>query len=238
MEVVLVTGATGGIGEAICREMARNEKIVAVGYHTQREKAEALAAELGGMAVPCDVTRRDSVQKAVDNVLEKFCQLDILICAAGVSWTGLFQEMSLEDYRRVMAVNLDGAAYCCQAVLPPMLAAKKGSILLISSIWGRAGGSCEAAYSAAKAGLHGLAKGLAAEVGLSGIRVNCLAPGAILTRMNQHLGPQDLAAFCDDTPLGRVGSPEEVARAAWFFTSDEASFITGQVLGVDGGYIR
>ncbi len=238
MEVALVTGGTGGIGTAICRELARNEMKVVIGYHTQREKAEKLAAETGGMAVECDVSDPLSVQKAVDNVLEKFCQLDILICAAGVSWTGLLQDMTVEDYRRVMGADLDGAMYCCRAVLPPMIAAKRGKILLISSIWGRSGGSCEVAYSAAKAGLHGLTKALAAEVGPSGVRVNCLAPGMIFTPMNARLGPQDFVDFCIDTPLCRIGTPEEVARAAWFLVSDASSFITGQILGVDGGYIR
>ncbi len=238
MEVAFVTGGTGGIGSAICRELAKNEIKVAIGYRTQREKAEELAGELGGMAVYCDVAAPLSVQKAVDNVLEKFCQLDILVCAAGTSWTGLFQDMTDGDYRRVMGANLDGAVYCCRAALPPMIAAKRGKILLISSIWGRTGGACEAAYSAAKAGLHGLAKALAAEVGPSGVRVNCLAPGVIDTKMNEHLGPQDFAALCDETPLERIGTPEEVAKAAWFLCSDASSFITGQVLGVDGGFIR
>ncbi len=238
MEVALVTGGTGGIGAAICKELAKNGVTVAVGYHTQRGLAEELAAQLGGVAVECDVTAPLSVQKAVDNVLEKFCQLDILVCAAGVSWVGLTQDMTEADYRRVMGVNLDGAFTCCQAALRPMIAAKRGKILLISSIWGRSGGACEVAYSASKAGLQGLTKALAAEVGFSGIRVNCLAPGMIDTKMNERLGPQDLADFCAETPLGRIGAPEEVAKAAWFLCSDAASFITGQVLGVDGGFIR
>lgn len=238
MEVALVTGGSGGIGSAICRELAKNGVTVAVGYHSQEETAKKLAGELGGMAVYCDVADPSSVQKAVDNVLEKFCQLDILVCAAGVSWTGLFQDMTEEDYRRVMGANLDGAVYCCQTVLPPMIRAKRGKILLISSIWGRTGGACEVAYSAAKAGLHGLTKALAAEVGPSGIRVNCLAPGVIDTKMNAHLGPQDFAALCEETPLGRTGEPEEVAKAAWFLVSEASSFITGQVIGVDGGFVR
>ncbi len=238
MEVALVTGGTGGIGAAICKELAQNGVTVAVGYHTQKKFAEELASQIGGAAVECDVTDPVSVQNAVDNVLEKFCQLDILVCAAGVSWVGLTQDMAGADYRRVMGVNLDGAFVCCQAALRPMIAAKRGKILLISSIWGRSGGACEVAYSASKAGLQGLAKALAAEVGFSGIRVNCLAPGMIDTKMNERLGPQDLADFCAETPLGRIGAPEEVAKAAWFLCSDASSFITGQVLGVDGGFVR
>ncbi len=210
---------------------------VAVGYRNHPQAAQALARELDGLAVRCDVTDPQSAQNAVDNVLEKFCQLDILICNAGVAWRGLFQDMTWADWRGVMAADLDGVYTCCHAALPSMISRKSGQIITISSMWGEVGASCEAAYSAAKAGVIGLTRALAKEVGPSGVRVNCVSPGVIDTPMNAALEPQDFAALAEDTPLGRIGTPEEVAQSVAFLCSDAAGFITGQVLGVNGGFI-
>lgn len=237
MKTALVTGATGAIGSAVCRRLARDGVSVAVGYRTDPQTAQSLARELGGLAVYCDVTDPQSVQAAVDNVLEKFCQLDILVCNAGVAWRGLLQDMTPEDWREVMSADLDGVFYCCRAALPPMISQKSGQIITISSMWGEVGASCEAAYSAAKAGVIGLTRALAKEVGPSGVRVNCVSPGVIESRMNAGLEPQDFAALTEDTPLGRIGAPKEVAEAVAFLASDAAGFITGQVLGVNGGFI-
>ncbi len=236
MKTALVTGGTGGIGAAVCRRLAADGVTVAVGFRAHRAEAEALAREIGGAAVLCDVTDPAGVQKAIDNVLEKFCQLDILVCNAGVAWQGLLQEMDDGAWRGLMAADLDGVFHCCRAALPAMIRAKSGKIVTISSVWGTRGASCEAAYSAAKAGVVGLTKALAKEVGPSGITANCVAPGVIRTQMLQHLGPQDLQELAEATPLGRLGAPEEVAEAVAFFCSDAAGFITGQVLGVDGGF--
>lgn len=237
MKTALVTGATGAIGSAVCRRLARDGVRVAGGYRSDPQTARDLAAELGGLAVYCDVTDPRSARSAVDNVLEKFCQLDILVCNAGVAWRGLLQDMTWEEWRRVMAVDLDGVYTCCHAALPSMISQKSGQIITISSMWGEVGASCEVAYSAAKAGVIGLTKALAKEVGPSGVRVNCVSPGVIESRMNASLEPQDLAALADDTPLGRIGAPGEVAEAVAFLCSDAAGFMTGQVLGVNGGFI-
>lgn len=237
MRTALVTGGAGAIGSAICRRLARDGVSVAVGCRTSEKAARTLAEEVGGTAVYCDVTDPASVQKAVDNVLEKFCQLDILVCNAGVAWRGLLQEMTPEDWRGVMSADLDGVFYCCRAALPGMISRKSGQIITVSSMWGEVGASCEAAYSAAKAGVIGLTRALAKEVGPSGVRVNCVSPGLIESKMNATLEPQDFAALAEDTPLGRIGAPEEVAEAVAFLASDRARFITGQVLGVNGGFI-
>lgn len=236
MKTALVTGGAGGIGSAVCRALAADGVTVCVGYRTRGSEAAALADEIGGAALFCDVADPGSVRKSVDNVLEKFCQLDILVCNAGVAYQGLLQEMTDGAWREVMAADLDGVFHCCRGALPAMIRAQRGKIVTISSMWGLRGASCEAAYAAAKAGVVGLTRSLAREVGPSGITVNCVAPGVIDTPMNGHLEPQDLRALAEDTPLGRLGTPEDVAAAVAFLCSDAAGFITGQVLGVDGGF--
>jgi 3-oxoacyl-[acyl-carrier protein] reductase len=145
--------------------------------------------------------------------------------------------MSLEDYRRVMGVDLDGTFYCCKASLPQMIRQRSGKIITVSSMWGQVGGACEVAYSAAKAGVIGLTKALAKEVGPSGIQVNCVAPGVIDTEMNQSLGPQALAELAEETPLGRLGTAEDVAGCVSYLCSPAADFLTGQVLAPNGGFI-
>jgi 3-oxoacyl-[acyl-carrier protein] reductase len=215
---------------------------VAINYHRSAEEALALTAELRGaghtaIALQGDVSDPEQMDRVVDNVLENFCQLDTLVCNAGVSWTGLLGDMTDEDWRRLFAVNVDGVFHAIRAALPHMVHRKAGKIVTVSSMWGVTGGSCEAAYSATKAAVIGLTRALAKELGPSGITVNCVAPGVIDTEMNQNLGPQDLAALAEETPLGRIGRPEEVAQAILFLASPQAEFITGQVLQPNGGLV-
>ncbi len=235
--VVLITGGSRGIGAACARRFAAGGCQVVINYNRSQVQAEALAAELGGWAVQADVSDPVQVRKMVDGVLHKFCQLDILICNAGVSQQKLFGDLTDEDWRRMFAVNVDGMFHAIRAALPHMIHRKAGRIVTVSSMWGQVGGSCEVAYSASKAAVIGLTKALAKELGPSGITVNCVAPGVIGTEMNAHLDPAALAALAEETPLGTIGTAEDVAEAAWFLASGAARFITGQVLAPNGGLV-
>ena len=208
-----------------------------INYCRSRERAEALAAEIDGWAVEADVSDPEQVRNMVDNVLDKFCQLDILICNAGIVQQKLFGDLTDQDWRRMFAVNVDGMFYTIRAALPHFIHRKQGRILTLSSMWGQVGGSCEVAYSAAKAAVIGMTKALAKELGPSGITVNCVAPGVIDTEMNANLGPEDLAALAEETPMGVIGRPEDVAEALWYLASPGAKFVTGQVLAPNGGLI-
>ena len=240
MKSVLVTGASGGIGSAVALELARRGWSVALQYRSNREAAVRLEEEIcrqGGMAraYGADLTDEAQVDALFSAAEKDFGFLEGLVNNAGVAWKGLFTDMSLSDWRGVMDADLTSVFLCCRRALPPMIRQKRGSIVNVSSMWGEVGASCEAAYSAAKAGVIGLTKALAKEEGPSGIRVNCLAPGVIDTPMNGDLSPEDLAALREETPLERIGTPEEAARAAAFLLEEE--FLTGQVLGVNGGLV-
>ncbi len=237
MKVALVTGGSRGIGAAVVRRLAKDGYTVAVNYVSSRTQAEALAEEVGGAALQADVSDPPQVRAMVDTVLEKFCQLDILVCCAGVAWQGLTQDMGPEEYRRIMGVDLDGTFYCCQAALPQMIRQKSGKIVTLSSMWGQVGGACETAYSAAKAGVIGLTRALSKEVAPSGITVNCVAPGVIETDMVKPLGPQTLSELAEETPLGRLGTPEDVAECVSFLCSAAGDFLTGQVIAPNGGLV-
>ena len=182
-----------------------------------------------------DVSDSAQVDALCAQALSAFRHVDVLINNAAIAQQALLTDLSDQDWRRMMAVNLDAAFYCCRALLPGMISRRCGSILNVSSMWGQVGASCEVSYSAAKAGLIGFTKALAKEVAPSGVRVNCLCPGVIDTDMNAALSEETRRELAEETPLGRLGTPEEVARAALFLCGESASFITGQVLGVNGG---
>ena len=173
----------------------------------------------------------------VADFLQTFGTIDALVCNAGIARQELFTDITLESWREMLGVNLDGVFHCCQAALPAMIHRKQGRIITLSSMWGQVGGSCEVAYSAAKAGVIGLTKALAKEVGPSGITVNCVAPGVIETEMNRQLSPETKAALAEETPLERLGTPEDVAEAIWFLASEAGRFFTGQVLAPNGGWV-
>lgn len=240
---VLITGSSRGIGAACARRFARDGWRVAVHYHRSEKEARALAEELLGSGAEAVVVRGDlsdpeQAARAVDRAREALGHLDALVCSAGEALpVQLLTDTTDDQWRRVMGIDLDGVFHTLRAAIPGMVSRKRGAIVTISSMWGVTGGSCEAPYSAAKAGVIGLTKALAKELGPSGIRVNCVAPGAIETDMTAFLTREDRAALAEETPLGRMGAPEEVAEAVRFLAGEEARFITGQVLRVDGGMV-
>ena len=242
-QVVLVTGASGGIGKAVAEKFAQNGYRVAVHYHNGKERAEALQKQLeqqgcSVMTVQADLRDSMQVQAMIGQIERSWGGVDVLVNNAGVAQQKLFTDVTDEEWRNMFAVHVDGAFYCARAVLPGMIHRKHGSIINVSSMWGQTGGSCEVHYSAAKGALQAMTKALAKEVGPSGIRVNCVAPGVILTEMNTRMFDQDtLEALKEETPLETLGTTEDVANMIYFLASAEAGFITGQIIGVNGGMV-
>ena len=240
--VALVTGASRGIGRAIAAELAGEGYAVCVNYLEHRQRAEELAEAIrrrGGsaVAVQADVADRAAVEAMVRTAEDVLGSVTLLVNNAGIAGQIQFQDITDEQWNRYLAVNLGGARNAIQAVLPHMLHVKAGCIVNISSIWGLRGASCEVAYACTKAALIGLTRSLALELAPSHIRVNCVAPGVIATDMVQVLGQETLRELAEETPLGRLGTPEDIAHAVAFFASDRADFLTGQVLSADGGFI-
>lgn len=233
LKTALITGGTGGIGEAICRRLAAEGYTIIINYSRSHEKAEALAEELHGTALCFDVADSEKTAAAIRNA----GRIDLLVNNAGISEIELFTHITPEKARRIMEVNLWGTMNCSRAVLPSMISRKSGCIINISSMWGQCGASCEVDYSASKAGIIGFTKALAKEAAPSGIRVNCIAPGFIMTEMNSRFSPEDLELIREEIPLGIFGEPRHIADAAAFLASDQAEYITGQVLAVNGGMI-
>ena len=241
-KIALVTGASRGIGRAVAAELARRGWAVCIGYRVRQDKAEELAAELAAegcrvMTCQADVSQQEQVEAMVRRVEQTFGAVSLLVNNAGIAGQSLFQELTDERWHEFFSVNVDGAFYASRAVLPAMLHAHEGCIVNISSIWGQRGASCEVAYSATKAALVGMTRSLAAELAPSHIRVNCVAPGVIQTDMLDELPPELLPQLAEQTPMGRLGTPADIAAAVAFLASPEADFITGQVLTCDGGFI-
>lgn len=236
MKTALVTGGSRGIGAAICRRLARDGLRVVVHFNQNRGKAEALVRELTAetglphLALPAELADRAQVEE----LFRKAGAVDVLVNNAGIAQQKLFTDITEEDWHHMFAVDVDGVFRCCQCALPHMIHEKSGCIINIASIWGEIGASCEVHYSAAKAAVIGLTRALAKELAPSHIRVNCVSPGVIDTEMNAMFDAETMRELCESTPLGRIGSPEDIAAAVSFLASDSSSFITGQVLSVNG----
>ena len=240
-KIVLITGASRGIGRAIALEYAKrkyNIVICARNGAALENTANAVRA-LGAacLAVTCDVGQYADVERLFSEATGHFGDIDVLINNAGISHIGLLQDMSIEEWNNIVNINLSSVFSCCKLAIPGMVRKQRGSIINISSVWGVAGASCEAAYSATKGAVIALSKALAKELAPSGIRVNCVAPGVIATDMMLSFSPAEQAELAAQTPLSRLGQPEDIANAMAYLASDAASFMTGQVLTLDGGFI-
>lgn len=243
MKTVLITGASRGIGRMTAKKFAENGYNVTINYNKSKMAAEELCREiktLGGSAetFKADVSDNSQVEEMIKAVNQRFGVIDVLINNAGIAPVqGLFTDFKESEMKAVFETNVFGMMNCARAVVPQMVKEHKGKIVNVSSIWGICGASCEVLYSSAKAAVIGFTKALAKELALSGISVNCVAPGLIDTDMNSHLSQEDILAFCEEIPVGRVGKTEEIAETILFLASEKASYITGQTIVVDGGII-
>ena len=231
MKHVVITGGSRGIGAAAVQLFAEKGYRVTFLYEKNHDAAEAVAKKTGATAICCDVADNTAVKAAFAQIGD----VDILICNAGICWTGLMSSMPERDWNRIFDVNVKGIYNCVNAAMPAFLKKQSGSIVTVSSMWGQVGASCEAAYSATKGAVIALTQALAKELGPSGIRVNCVAPGVILTDMCANVEPEILSEMAADSPVGRNGTPMDVAKAMEYLA--KAEFVTGQVLAVNGGYV-
>ena len=238
---VLVTGSAKGIGRAIAEAFAENGDNVIINYNTSSKEAELLADKLSSITkvalCKADVSNVEEVNKMFDFIEQNFGGVDVLINNAGIAFYGLITDTTEKDWDKVFGVNIKGAHLVTNRALPKMISNKKGKIVNVSSMWGISGASCEVAYSASKSALIGYTKALAKEVGLSNINVNCVCPGVIMTDMVKNLDGKALDELKDSCALGRLGTPKDVANLCLFLASEKASFITGQAISVDGGFI-
>ena len=238
MKTAIITGGSRGIGAATVKKFCEAGYRVVFGYNNSESAANSLASETGAIAIKADFALESDILRFCDEALKILGSVDALVLNAGIALPQkLITDVTTDEWDRLFAVDLRSYFICCKALLPSMIAKQTGSIVTVSSMWGETGGSCEVAYSAAKAGVIGFTKALAKEVGPSNIRVNCVSPGVIATDMNAHLSPDDIAVLANEAPLCKIGTPEQVADAILMLSSDSASFITGQILGVNGGIV-
>lgn len=236
-KTVLVTGGDRGIGRAIAEKFSSMGYTVAIAYETNEEEAKKVSEETGCRTYRADVSDSEAVGRMFDSIEKDMGPVDILINNAGISVTGLFQDLTEDEWDRLFGVNVKGVFNCTKRAVGHMINAKEGCIINVSSMWGITGASCESHYSATKAAVIGYTQALAKELGPSGIRVNCIAPGTTDTEMNAHYPKETMDDLADSTPLGRIAEPSEIAEAAYFLASDASSYITGTVLNVSGGFV-
>ena len=236
MLTALITGGSRGIGAATVRAFASAGYRTAFFYLNSESAAQTLFAETGAYAIRCDIRDSASVAAACAEAKRLLGHIDVLINNAGIAQQKLFTDITDDDWRAMLDTNLSGAFYASRAVVPDMISRRYGRIIHVGSIWGQVGASCEVHYSAAKAGLIGLTKALAKEVAPSGVTVNCICPGVIETDMLSSFTADDLAALADETPVGRLGTPQDIARSLLWLADPQSGFITGQIIGVNGGF--
>ena len=233
---VLISGGSRGIGRACVEAFIKNGDSVSFIYKSNHDAARDVADSLGATAICADLSKPDEAQRALSEAIGALGGIDVLINNAGISQIKLFTDITDEDWDAMIGTNLSSAFYLTRAALPFMISQKCGRIINIGSMWGKVGASCEVHYSASKSALRGMTLALAKEVGPSGITVNAIEPGVIATEMNASLSEETIAELTDETPLGKIGQPSDVANLALFLASENASFITGQIIGVDGGF--
>lgn len=241
-KVALVTGAAKGIGAAVVKKLCEDGFSVAINYNTSEQRALSLCSfcESQGyevLPVKCDISSSHAADKMFSEIEEKLGSVSVLVNNAGISLWGLFDMTTDEEYEKIIASNLTGTFNCTRRAIPSMLKEKHGRIINISSVWGQTGASCEVLYSMTKAGLIGLTKALSREYAPSGITVNCIAPGVIDTDMMNRFSDEEKSGICEEIPTGTMGTPEDVANAVSFFADNRSSYITGQILGVNGGMV-
>lgn len=237
-KTVLITGGSRGIGAACVRRFAREGFDTAFVYEKNDAAAKAVAEETGALMLRCDVSDAKAMSKAAGDARTYFGAgaFDVLICAAGITGDGLITDVTDEEIRRVLDVNLMGTVYAVRAAVPEMIREKKGSVITVSSVWGQTGAAAESVYAASKGAIIAFTKSLAKELGPSNIRANCISPGVIDTDMNRYHSEETMEALREMTPLCRTGTAEEVAEAAFYLASESAGFITGQIMAVNGGF--
>ncbi len=236
-QTVLITGGSRGIGAATAELFAQKGYNVIINYNKNAEKAMELASKTGGTAIQADISDPDAVKKMIDTIINRYKKIDVLVNNAGIALQGMFDSISDNEIRKLYDTNIAGTLNCTKLVVPHMLRRKYGKIINVSSMWGQVGASCEVHYSATKSAIIGFTKALAKEVGPSGINVNCVSPGFIMTDMTSCYSEDEIADICQEIPLCRAGTPYDVAEVIVFLASESARYVTGQNLGVNGGMV-